>query len=77
VQRRIFGSKRGEVTAESCIQFMFSFIICIVKKCSEYFKIKEDEMGGACRSHLEMRNACVLVGEKRKFGRPRRGWNNT
>jgi hypothetical protein len=42
--------------------------------------VKEDEMGRACSTHGEKRNAYrILVGNpdgKRPLGRPRRRWEN-
>jgi hypothetical protein len=41
-------------------------------------QIKDDEMGGTCSKHGDMRNECkFLVGEiegKGALGRPRRSW---
>jgi hypothetical protein len=41
---------------------------------------KEDEMGGACGAHGEVRGACnILVGKpegRRPLGRPRRRWED-
>jgi hypothetical protein len=44
-------------------------------------QIKEDEVGGACSTYVEMRNACtVLVGKyegKRPVGNPERRWEDS
>jgi hypothetical protein len=70
---RILGPKRG---GENCITR--NFVICIVRQYNSNDQIEEDEMGGACVTNGEKRNAYrLLVGKpegKRPLGRPRRRW---
>jgi hypothetical protein len=80
VLRRIFGPKRDEVTGgwrklhneELHNLYIFFF------KCNWNDQVKEDEMGRACSTHGEKRNAYrILVGKpegKRPLGRLRPKW---
>jgi hypothetical protein len=79
VLRRIFGPKRDEVTGGWRKLYNEEFhnlysSPSIIKNVQD----KEDEMGRACSTNGEKRNAYrILVGKperKRPLGRPRRSW---
>jgi hypothetical protein len=50
VLRRIFGSKRDEVTGE-WRRLLRSFVICILTKCYSSDQIKTAKVGGACSTY--------------------------
>jgi hypothetical protein len=73
VLRRIFGPKRDEVTG---FWRRLHNVLVLFSKHILNDQIKEDEIGRACSTHGEKRNACrILVGKpdgKRPLERPRR-----
>jgi len=76
--RRIFGSKRDEVTGEwrKLYNEELNVLYCSPRYCAGY-KIEKNEMGGACSAYPGVSR--VLVGKpecKRPLGRPRRRWED-
>jgi hypothetical protein len=78
--RRIFGSKRDEVTGNGEHYIMRSSMICTAHQIFSGDKIEKNEMGGACNTYGEQRGVYrVLVGKregKRPHGRTRRKWQD-
>ena len=78
VLRRIFGPKRDEVTGEWRKLHSVKLQWLLLTRYCYNEKIRENEMGGAWKTHWEKRNADrVLVQEqegKRTLGRSRRRW---
>jgi hypothetical protein len=77
VLRRIFGPKRDEVT-RGWRKLHNEELYNLYSSPSIIRMIKEDEMGRACSTNGERRNAYrILVGKpegRRPLGRPRRRW---
>ena len=78
--RRIFGSKRDEVTGEGRRLHKKELHALYSSKFYTGDQIKKNEMGRACSTHEERRDAYrVLVGKpngRRPFGRTWRRWED-
>jgi len=80
VLRRIFGTRRNEVTGEWRNYVMRNLMICTLHPIFLGDKIEKNELGGQVARTGERRIVYrVLVGKpegKRRLGRPRRRWED-